>query len=79
MKTLMVVGINKFDLNEDNTRQVEACLGRRGIQVVGKIPFDTSFVKAVIAGVPFTEYSTNGSIGIIKKMWEKVSHMVRAL
>lgn len=39
-KTPMVVCINKWDINEDNTKEIEAYCLEEGLPVVGKLPFD---------------------------------------
>lgn len=52
-----VVCINKFDVNPDNTREIENYCTDLAIPVIGKIPFDETVIKAVnqcqsIAGYP---------------------------
>ena len=70
------VCINKFDINENNTEKIQKECKRKGIKVIGKIPFDTNFIKAQVAGIPLTEYSSNKSSIEIKKIWERTSHIL---
>lgn len=51
---LAIVCINKYDINEDNTRQIENyCLGQ-GVEVATKIPFD-NVVTEMVKGKSITE------------------------
>jgi MinD superfamily P-loop ATPase len=68
-----LVCINKYDINEDNTRQIEKfCLGQ-GVEVAVRIPFDNTVTKAMVAGLPVVEYSRNGVSHQIEALWELVS------
>ena len=68
-----LVCINKYDINEDNTRQIEKfCLGQ-GVEVAGRIPFDNTVTEAMVAGLPVVEYSQNGVSHQIEALWELVS------
>lgn len=68
-----LVCINKYDINEDNTRQIEKfCLGQ-GVEVAARIPFDNTVTKAMVAGLPVVEYSQNGVSHQIEALWELVS------
>ena len=46
------VCINKYDLHEANSRRIEDYCGNRGVEVVGKIPFDREVVAALANGQP---------------------------
>jgi MinD superfamily P-loop ATPase len=68
-----LVCINKYDINEDNTRQIEKfCLGQ-GVELAARIPFDNTVTKAMVAGLPVVEYSQNGVSHQIEALWELVS------
>ncbi|MFC1864742.1 ATP-binding protein [Chloroflexota bacterium] len=68
-----LVCINKYDINEDNTRQIEKfCLGQ-GVEVAAKIPFDNTVTQAIVAGLPVVEYSRNGVSRQIEALWKLVS------
>jgi MinD superfamily P-loop ATPase len=68
-----LVCINKYDINEDNTRQIEkSCLGR-GVEVAARIPFDNTVTQAMVAGLPVVEYSRNGVSHQIEALWQLVS------
>jgi MinD superfamily P-loop ATPase len=68
-----LVCINKYDINEDNTRRIEKfCLGQ-GVEVAARIPFDRAVTEAMVAGLPVVEYSQNGVSRRIEELWELVS------
>jgi len=65
-----LVCINKYDINEDNTHQIERfCLGQ-GVEVATRIPFDNAVTKAMVAGSPVVEYSRNGVSHQIEALWD---------
>ena len=68
-----LVCINKYDINEDNTRQIERFCGGRGVEVAARIPFDNAVTKAMVRGLPVVEYADNGVSCQIEALWELVS------
>jgi MinD superfamily P-loop ATPase len=64
-----LVSINKYDLNEDNTRQIESYCLSRGVTVAAKIPYDNVVTEAQVQGVPVVEYCHNGVSQQIRKLW----------
>jgi MinD superfamily P-loop ATPase len=68
-----LVCINKCDINEDNSRQIEAYCSAQGIQVASKIPFDNVVTEALVHGVPVVEYADGSVSREIAALWQKVS------
>jgi MinD superfamily P-loop ATPase len=68
-----VVCINKYDLNDDNSRQIESYCARQGISVASKIPFDNVVTEALVHGVPVVEYSAGDVSQEIEKLWDGIS------
>ena len=63
--------INKSDIHEDMTNQIEAYLNKEKIPVLGKIPFDKAFVEAMIQGKTIVEYDSDSSLSQqLTKFWE---------
>lgn len=56
-----LVCVNKYDLNEDNTYQIESYFSSRGIEIVARIPFDNIVTEAIVPGLPVVEVS-RGSV-----------------
>jgi len=68
-----VVCINKYDINEDNTHQIENyCLGQ-GVEVASKIPFDNVVTEALVKGLPVVEYSRGKVAQEIESLWQRIS------
>ena len=68
-----LVCVNKYDINEENTRQIEAFCQRRGVEVVSKLPFDNVVTEALVQRLPVVEYSENGISREVKRLWQMVS------
>ena len=68
----VMVGINKYDINEANTRQIESYCLSQGIRVASKIPFDNVVTEALVQGLPVVEYSDNSVSQQIKALWQDV-------
>jgi MinD superfamily P-loop ATPase len=72
-----VVCINKYDMNEDNTRQIEDYCASQGIRVSARIPFDNAVTEAIVRGVPVVEYSDGRVSREIEKLWQSISAILR--
>ncbi len=48
--------VNKYDLNEEQTRLVEEFAKKNNLKILAKIPFDKKFAKALTEMVPIVEY-----------------------
>lgn len=68
-----VVIINKFDLNLENTAQIENYCNQNNIELIGKIHFDNIITEALVKGLPVVEYSDNTVTGKIRSIWQKIS------
>ena len=71
-----MVLINKFDLNLDQTKKIEAVALESSIKIVGKIPFDETFTHAMIQAKTIFEYSNDSQASIdIRKIWNTITAM----
>jgi MinD superfamily P-loop ATPase len=68
--------VNKFDLNPENSGEVERWCKEQSIPVVGKIPFDTAVPESVVQGIPYLEYSSNSSADDIRRMWSSLMELI---
>lgn len=71
-----LVCINKYDINEDNTHQIEGYCLSQGVEVAARIPFDNIVTEAMVHGLPVVEYSRNGVSRQIESLWEIVSKLL---
>jgi MinD superfamily P-loop ATPase len=68
-----LVCINKADLNAGRASSIEAYCAAEGIDVVGRVPYDTSVTKAMVQGLPVTEYQPHGPVSqALQTMWTRV-------
>ena len=71
------VCINKCDLNEENTRQIESWCLSQGVEIAGRIPFDNVVTESIVQGVPIVEYSNGRVTQEIERMWRSLSAILR--
>lgn len=69
------VVVNKYDINNEMTQQIESfCIGS-GIDIAGKLPFDSSVVdamvncKSIVEWLPDSDFSKE-----IARIWNKITH-----
>jgi len=55
------VVVNKADLSDKRTEEIELFCAARAIPLVGRIPYDTVVTEAMVQGVPVTEF-TDGPV-----------------
>jgi len=67
-----IVCINKYDINEDNTRKIERYCKDNNIDVVGKLPYDTIVTDAMIHEQSVIEFSDSDLSDGIVEMWDKI-------
>jgi len=72
-----VVLINKYDINLENTEKIKKFCEGENIQIVGKIPFDNTFTKAMVEGKTIIDYGDPDLVERIKDIWENISARVR--
>jgi len=72
-----VVLINKYDINLENTEKITKFCESEGIGILGKIPFDNTFTKAMVEGKTIIEYQDSDLVERIKNIWEKISRRIR--
>jgi len=68
-----MLSINKFDLNLDQTRNIENLAKKLGINILGNIPFDPIFVKSMIQCQNIFEYNKDSATSeAVKQIWHKI-------
>jgi MinD superfamily P-loop ATPase len=69
--------INKYDINEENTGEIERYCRDEGIAVAAKIPFDNVVTEALVRGVPVVEYSRGKVSRELENLWEAASEAAK--
>ncbi len=67
------VCINKYDLNERISGDIEKYCNENGLSFIGRVPYDDVFTKAMVARQCVVEYTQNGISRTIKEIWNKVN------
>lgn len=74
-----LVCINKADLNLTHSAAIEAFCASEGIELVGKLPYDTIVTEAMIQGQPVTAYQPAGAMtSAMREMWVNISTRLEA-
>jgi len=72
-KVPALVCINKHDLNDDMTGQIEAYAEKNGLPVLGKIPFEPAFVEAMVQGQTVLEFKpASQAAKVVQEIWKKI-------
>lgn len=69
-----MVCINKYDLNEANSRKIADFCHQQGIPVAGRVPYDSIVTEAMVEGVPLVEYSNGAVSKAIRAMWSYIKY-----
>jgi len=65
--------INKYDINEEITSEIEHYLNKKGIPLMACIPFDEMMVESMNAGQTIVEYKPESNVSqIITNIWEQL-------
>ena len=71
-----LVVINKADLNPRRADEIAAFCAERGVEVAGRIPYDTVVTEAMVHGMPVTAYSDGVVAEALAKLWTRTSGSV---
>lgn len=69
--------INKYNLNLDMTKRIEEYCAEHNVELIGKIRFDKSVVKAMVDGKTIIEYQNGKVKDEIINIWEKLEKEVK--
>lgn len=68
-----LICVNKYDLNMEMTEKIEAYGLARNMKVLGRIPFDPIFTKAMIEGKNVLEHAPDSLAAVsIREVWGKL-------
>ncbi len=73
-----LICINKADIYPEAAAQIEAYCRERGIEVVGRIPFDATVTEAMVQGQPVTAFRPNALASrVLGEVWQRVAGRLR--
>ena len=66
--------VNKFDLNPDQGEAIEAFAREKNISVIGRVPFDPAFTKAMVQGKTIVEFDGRSEgCKAVKNIWRNLA------
>ena len=69
-----MVCINKFDLNPDMGKAIEAFARERNVGVIGRVPFDPTFTRAMVQGKNIVEFDARSEgYKAVREIWNKLA------
>jgi len=69
--------INKWDINPDLTISIEEHCRKREVEILGSVPFDPVFVRALTAGVTVMEYGESDAAMNLNAIWTALQNFLR--
>ncbi|WOE70221.1 4Fe-4S binding protein [Hydrogenimonas thermophila] len=70
--------INKFDLNSEMSQEIEEFLENEGVKVVGKLPYDETFTKAMAVAKPIVEFDPDSAISKqLESSWVEIKSILK--
>lgn len=73
---LTMVCINKYDINEEVSLNIERYLNEEEVNLVGKIPYDDIVRKSINELKPITSYNNSSAKDAIEKMWSNMQQIM---
>lgn len=71
-----MVCVNKFDINEEVTKEIENFIYENQIVLVGKIPYDDMVMKSINELKPITFYKDSIAEKAIEAMWSNMTEYI---
>lgn len=72
----VLVCINKYDINEEISSEIEDYCKKENIDIVGKIPFDETVVKSINDLKPIVHYSNSMANKAIRDMYKNMKNIL---
>ena len=73
-----LICINKWDINENLTSEIEALARRRGLKLAGKVRYDRAITEAQIRRQSIVEYAADGVTVDVRQLWTNVLETLRS-
>lgn len=70
------VCINKYDINESKSLEIEKLCNEIGLKVMAKVPFDMAVNRATAQGVPLVEIDDGPAASEIRRLWKNLEPLL---
>ncbi len=74
-----LVCVNKWDINEGLTAEIEAESRSGGYRLAGRIPYDPAVPRSIVEGVPLVETDAGPAAQAVRTLWQTVAAATAAL
>ena len=71
-----MVCINKYDINEEMSLEIQSFVNEQGLKFVGKIPYDDTVRKSINELKPITHYKESIANKAIEDIWTNVKDFI---
>ena len=71
-----MVCINKYDINEEMSREIESFINDKHLKLVGKIPYDDMVMKSINELKPIIFYNESIAKKAIEDMWMRIKENI---
>lgn len=71
-----MVCINKYDINEEMSEEIEGFINDKGLKLVGKIPYDDMVMKSINELKPIIFYNESIAKKAIEDMWMRIKENI---
>ena len=72
--------INKYDINEENTADIERYCQGNDIEILGRVPFDRVMTDSMVQGKTVPKYAPDHRITrILEEMWKRTKKIVQSI
>ena len=72
-----MVCINKYDINEGVAKEIEDYVSKKGLELVGKIPYDDMVMKSINELRPITYYEKSIAKKAVENMWDTIKKFIK--
>lgn len=76
-EVFIMVCINKYDINEEIAKEIEGYVNDKGLELVGKIPYDDIVMKSINELKPINYYKESIAKKAIEDMWEEIKRFMQ--
>lgn len=73
---LTMICINKYDINNEVSTEIQEFAQKNNLAIVGKIPYDDTVIKSINELKPITSYDDSIAKNEIEKMWAKIKYII---
>jgi MinD superfamily P-loop ATPase len=71
------VCVNKWDINPDVTKAIEADIRDKGLVLAGRIDYDPAVTRAQVAEETIIEYARNGTAAQVVAVWNTITESLK--